>query len=556
MTAPTVGEITVRQCVVRVVRRGGWSWGPDPRGLVQRVLDALPDLLATEFDEYLTGDGPDLEITEPVRLTVRPVPLAGNGRVSAGLVFERATTGGGDPVPAPVPLPIGAETDASLSTTDTVGEPSTSVISGPVESPEPSAPTLFEELAARDELVALLALLPDETAWAYLAALAGEPAVPATADPLAGPAAEAVSALVRRLSLPQRPSTRAELAELVSFLPAVPPSTSVREETFEGTLLTAIPRSAGETTVGPVLPFLLAGPLARTGYLDAIGPALSGVGLAGHTSLFAAALAHKVLGRTPEANTAAALFAGLETVPDLTGFARQSRLALPVLDGVLALSLCRGHDPADPLLVTGVDDGLLLVDAQGLFPIAWAPAVEGLIPHWTACGRPPVLVRGSPLPPTCLRDLTSAGVRFITDARPLRDDPLTRLPGRSPLWTTGGVESRLAAELHTGHLDELVRALFVPRLPDRELERTAALAASLALGMIAWQLWRERETPHPVLALTRFADLEGTIRFTRDTVHVKLPLGRRHTDLWRGGALADVPNVVWLAGRTLTFSGG
>jgi hypothetical protein len=56
--------------------------------------------------------------------------------------------------------------------------------------------------------------------------------------------------------------------------------------------------------------------------------------------------------------------------------------------------------------------------------------------------------------------------------------------------------------------------------------------------------------------LTRFADLEGTVRFTRDAVRVQVPLGRRHTDLWRGGALADVPDVVWLGGRTLTFSGG
>jgi hypothetical protein len=37
---------------------------------------------------------------------------------------------------------------------------------------------------------------------------------------------------------------------------------------------------------------------------------------------------------------------------------------------------------------------------------------------------------------------------------------------------------------------------------------------------------------------------------------VKVPLGRRHADLWRGGALADVPDVVWLGGRPLTFSGG
>ncbi|NBH03980.1 hypothetical protein, partial [Amycolatopsis sp. SID8362] len=167
-------------------------------------------------------------------------------------------------------------------------------------------------------------------------------------------------------------------------------------------------------------------------------------------------------------------------------------------------------------------------------------------------------VRDGALPPSALRDLAAGGVRFLTDARPLRDDPLTRVRWKTPLWTTGGVEPRLAARFSAERLDELVRVLFVehravPLAADRALEHSVSLAASLALGMIAWQLW---EGDSPVRALTTFADLEATVRFTRDAVRVKLPLGRRHTDLWRGGALTDVPDVVWLGGRTLTFSGG
>ncbi|WP_439379115.1 hypothetical protein [Amycolatopsis lexingtonensis] len=574
MSAPTGGEITVRHCVVRVVRRGGWSWGPDPRGLVGRVLDALPELLAERFGDLIEGDGPDLEITEPVRLSVRlsASGTGGTGALPSSFVVEAATPDGGtlpELIPLPVPVPAAASPDSS--TVDTVAELPSFTAAAVSASPEPTVAALFEELAARDELAALLALLPEETVRWYLAALLTESAGGRSGAPagapgdvpgssavagLPGPAGELAAELARRLSLPSPPATRAEIAELLGS-----PEEGATPDggTASGGALTT-QRPAGETRVGSVLPFLLAGPLARTGYLDAIGPAL-----AEDAPLFAAALAYKVLGapqrgwrRAPGDDVSAATFAGLESVPDLTAFAADAAPALPVLDGVLALSLCRGHDPADPLLIAGVDDGLLLVDAQGLFPVAWAATAAGLVPHWVTCRRPPVLVRDGPLPPSCLRDLAAAGVRFLTDARPLRDDPLTRLRWRTPLWTTGGVEPRLAAGFAAERLDELVRVLFVehravPLAGDRSLEHSVSLAASLALGMIAWQLW---EGDSPVRALTTFADLEATVRFTRDAVRVKIPLGRRHTDLWRGGALTDVPDVVWLGGRTLTFSGG
>ncbi|HYQ66539.1 hypothetical protein [Actinophytocola sp.] len=539
MSVPTAGEVVVRRCVVRVIRRGGWSWGPDPHGLVRRALDALPDLLAAEFDGIVSGDGPDVEITEPVRLTVR-LSRRGGGATATGLVPEPT---GVRVDPAPVAAPPATP---AMSTVD-------DTLPGAVPAATPAA--LFTELAERGELRALLALLPDDTLRTCLSALRAEP-------PAAVPAAvvtEVATELAHRQSFPVDPATH-DLAAPASS----PPAPVVASPA------TVLLGMAGETTrVCAALPFLLAGPLARTGYLDAIGPALSSVDLLGDAPLFAAALAYKVLGapergwrRTPGDNASAAVFAGLESVPDLTVFARRVRPVLPVLDGVLALSLCRGHDPADALLVTGVDDGVLLVDARGMFPVAWAAEPAGLLPHWAACGRPPVLVCSGALPPSCLRDLAAAGVRFVTDVRPLRDDPVSRLPWRTPLWTAGAVPLRLAAELpvQAENLAGLVDALFtahraVPLAEDDALEHTVTLAASLALGMLAWQLWRE-DGPDPVLALRRFADLEATVEFTPRAVKVRLPLGRRHTDLWRCGALTDVHDVVWLGGRPLTFSGG
>jgi hypothetical protein len=548
MSGPTAGEIVVRRCVVRVVRRGGWSWGPDPRGLVQRALDALPDLLATEFDEIVSDDGPDVEITEPLRMTVR-LSRRGGGLTPAGFVLE--TTGVSvDPVPEPVPVAVPA---APVSTMD-VSPPDMPLV---VEHPSATPAALFTELAERGELTALLALLPDETLRTCLSALLAEPPTAAPASVIT----EVTAELAHRLSLPLESATHDDLAELIISSPA---------PAAESSTATVHVGIAEETTrVCAALPFLLAGPLARTGYLDAIGPALASVELLAEAPLFAAALAYKVLGapergwrRTPEDNASAAVFAGLESVPDLTGFARRARPALPVLDGVLALSLCRGHDAADPLLVAGVDGGVLLVDAQGLFPVAWTAEPAGLLPHWEACGRPPVLICSGALPASCLRDLATAGVRFVTGVRPLRDDPVVRMPWRAPLWTTGQVPPRLAAELPAcgDRLAGLIDTLFtahraVPLADDDALEHTVTLAASLALGMLAWQLWRS-ETPDPVLALRRFADLEATVEFTPRAVRVRLPLGRRHADLWQNGALVDVHNVVWLGGRPLTFSGG
>jgi hypothetical protein len=540
---------------------------------VRQVVDALPDLLMARFAEPLSDDGPSgagetVVITEPVVVTVR---LGRSGGGFGSLVVPDA--GAADVVVSgfavsdvvvepPVPVVPSAESPAAVA------------VRPEWVAPTPSA--LFDDLAERGELAPLLALLPDETLLAYLAVLLADGA-PSAAD------ATAVGAFVaefaRRCAPEPVPTGRADLVRVVRSLlagavaepeaPAGATSSPGSDVPASGPAAPVVPVAVGETRTCGALPFLLAGPLARTGYLDALGPALAGVDLLDGAPLFAAALAYKVLGapergwrRTNADHATAAAFAGLDELPDLGDFARRVGRALPVLDGLLASSVSRGHDPADPLLITGVDDGLLLVDGQGTFPVAWSADVAGLLPHWTACGRPSVAVCDGPLPADCLRVLAAEGVDVVTDVRPLRGDQLTRLPRRTPLWTAGSPDPGLVAALpaHAARLAELVRALTmrraVPRTADGALDRSALLAAGNALGLIAWTLWHERETPDPVLALTRFADLAATVRYGADTVHVRLPLGRRHADLLRHGLLADVPDVVWLGGRTLTFSGG
>ncbi|WP_225830057.1 hypothetical protein [Streptomyces sp. NK08204] len=579
-TVDEAGEITVHRCTVSVVRRGGWSWGPDPRGMVRQVIDFLPELLADHFAQQLTGDGPDVEITEPVTVTVR---LGGPGRP------------GGSHAPAEVHFaPVAmAEVPGEAPVQEFSFEESFAAEAAVRDAP--TAAALFAELAERGELGALLALLPEETLRVYALALLGHddgaaarlltelverlrpgrPSEPLP-DPLRTEVADAGAAALSRLLAEYVTSAEYdEAARLVRSL-AGEQDQVVEKPNPQAASGAVMVRATEEVRVWSVLPFLLAGPLARIGYLDAIAPALAGVELVEEAPLFAAALAYKVLGvtthgrrRGEEDREAAAAFAGLRPpVPEdrLTAFARAVRPALPLLDGVLALSVCRGHDPADPLLLTGADDGLLLIDAQGMFPIAWAADLAALLPYWQAGGRPPVLVCGGPLPPGSLRELDSAGVPFLTGVRPLRGDPVVRLPWRTPLWTGAAQQlpdPHLAAEL-PGHADRfanLVTALVaerraVPLAQDSALERSVTLAATLGLATIAWTLWRDRELPDPLLALSRFADLEATVRFEPDAVRVRVPMGRRHADLLRGGLFADVPDVVWLGGRTLTFSGG
>jgi hypothetical protein len=95
----------------------------------------------------------------------------------------------------------------------------------------------------------------------------------------------------------------------------------------------------------------------------------------------------------------------------------------------------------------------------------------------------------------------------------------------------------------------------VPLADSPALNRSLALAAGLGLGMIAWTLWRT-QTPDPLLALERFADLSARVRIDDRRVRVLLPLGQRHAELLDHGLLADVHDVPWLGGRVVELSGG
>lgn len=336
-----------------------------------------------------------------------------------------------------------------------------------------------------------------------------------------------------------------------------------------------------EVDIESALPFLLLGPLHQIGYLDAIPAALDVTRLASSAHLLATALAYSVLGpfghgrrRTPSDQIAAAAFAGLSqpaSEPALVSFARQADPALAVLNAVLARSLITGHTSGQPLLLTaapqGNGGGLILADGEGVFPVAWIDRPEQVTDAWHASSSPLVLVGSSAATPDNLTVLAAAGIRFVVQVPPTRREPWRRLaPYR--LWTNdeGSTVQQLASQALTlpssiGRLDEVIGKLAgerpaVPLAGGTLLTRGLTLAAAVSLGTIAWRLWKDRESPDPVLALERFGDLSARVRIEAERVHVRLPLGRRQADLREHGFLADISDVPWLAGRVVEFTGG
>src|SRR5215471_11854713 len=65
-------DILIHRCTLRVVRRGGWSWGPDPKRFLHEVMRSFPALLARKLQEFALVD--DREVAAPIRVHI-PIRL-------------------------------------------------------------------------------------------------------------------------------------------------------------------------------------------------------------------------------------------------------------------------------------------------------------------------------------------------------------------------------------------------------------------------------------------------------------------------------------------------
>ena len=188
-------EVVVRRCRVRIVRRGGWSWGAAPRALVDRVIDALPQLIAGQVSE-LDRPGSVVEIVEPVQVRVslglselRAPSLARNAATirsyPAAVVAVVAGLAVGEQPGPSQPRREGAATIPSYPAAVVV-PPTGGKQTGPSVLYDDDVPTLLGYLAAHEDLARLLALIPVPTLrlWrgALLGALAGGSAGLTTVD--------------------------------------------------------------------------------------------------------------------------------------------------------------------------------------------------------------------------------------------------------------------------------------------------------------------------------------------------------------------------------------
>lgn len=607
-----MAEVVIRRCVMRVVRHGGWSWGRAPRQLADDAVRALPALVAAELERLLPADA-EGEITAPLRVEVKTTlaGLARWARLSARMDAahaDGATAADGSTVAA-LPgqhdiadglrhalagLRLPARIDGAAAS---VRAPATVVAAPAGRRRRADVLALLVAWQAAAGLEALLDALDDAVVRAWHRVVfegpgdaEGETDEDGVAPPEAVRVLETFAARARagggmrslRLRLlaagdlavrSGAPASRRSVRHLIAsalLLPADvaparpverPPASAASSRATEGS----------EQRVACALPFLLLGPLHRIGWLGLLDATLAGAQLSALAPALAAALAVKALPepergwrRTPDALRAAATFAG-DAQPqagDGSGLARAMAPLVPALDAVVRRALIDGHPAGTPVLACAVDGGHLVVDPPGVFVMAHAGHDDALAGLLAEAGAP-VFVPEEDADTRVLAALDAAGVAFVTAARPVRGEHWHALPPTgAPRLYSNRATSRVAPPEAgvAGRAREAWRALARRPAPghaaDPALDRSLSLAAALSLSTIAWELWREREPTDPLLALERFGDLEGTVRFDARTVRVRLPLGKRFGDLKQAGLLEDVPQVPWLDGRTVVFSGG
>jgi hypothetical protein len=642
-------DVTIHRCTVRVVRRGGFGWGPDPGRLVESVKRALPALIARELQAQFPDEA-DAEIRPTLRVRVR-------ARLADLTELASVSPAGASPAARAATTPLAsalAQALRPLLTTAIEPTPRLPLAEQPAavpaeEPPSPGASPAIRCLSRWYDAGSLATILrgfslraleswhrlltagvgsfdtrrahapgaptpvPDDVAsretntagelraiCEALRASLGERAA-SRADVLRARLRAVVQACTQLSLAPGAPELNAAIDNVLP-LPATEPARDSGESESSGVSaarhrapspIASPPATAtsgvasvvasaaqGEVNVDCALPFLLVGALSQAGWIEALAALLNASDARGALPLAAVALAYKVLAapdrgwqRTPAARRDAATFAGLAEPPpepSLTALAEHTADLLSPLDAVLARAAAEGRTEGAPVvLARHAESGqLLLVEHDALSVVACGADLAALAAAIAAFEGALLLVPASAADPVLLRALHASGRVFVTDAPPTRGERWRNVSRRSArLFTNDDARSPSAlhhaaddlgarADLALSGWREVLERRAAPLASAPDLDRSFAVAASVALGTLAFCLFHQRETPHPLLVLTRFGDLSARVRFEEHAVDVRLPLGRRTQDLADRGLLADVRAVPWLGGRTLRFPRG
>jgi hypothetical protein len=546
-------EVVVQRCTLTVRRRGGWGWGTDPRGVLERAVTGLDRMLAEAVTEAagevgLPSDGA-VEVTEPLRLRVgadgRPDPAsrAALVRVLAAAV-GRTVADAPESAPVAPPAAPGAPPAPGRSAVPPSG-PAGAVEGGRAVPSVTAAPDARRAAATMarclgrwsraGRLAAVAGGWPASVVDAWLAALhaAAAPSPADTARPAPAAAAEdgppgtptvgpqAVPWIAAAV-LPEPATWSASVRELV-LLGAVtaaggdhlPPARTLHAVRLAagGTAAPGAPASvpgpgpaSSPPAVVPALPFLVLVALHRIGYLDGLVAAVGAAGLPDGPAVLAAALAATCLpapdgaGRTPAESAAVLAVAALTADRLELGAQRPARdhdAVLAPLRSALTGCYADGPGTGEPLAVTAVaggSEGYVLGEPAGVLPVDWVGAEADLAPTLAQLGGPPV--------------------------------------------RRADVFAGFAAAFLPRHAFAATRRT--------DLQRHLAAAVGTGLGSIALTLWPDaaRAADAPLLALERLHDLEVRVETRDDGLTVGVPRGQRWLDLSRGGFLACWP-IPW-----------
>jgi hypothetical protein len=594
-------EVTIHRCRLRIVRRGGWSWGHDPRMLTRAALEGLPALLAEKLGE-LAVDGEDVELTSPVQIRMR-LKLADlyrfaqeSGRPGAAgeaigrqiaesiqtVLADHRRSNASDRTNCVSPLVsvVGANdsgTTAQAAQQTAAAQPGRALLQ------------LLCDWDTNEDLGHRISTLPQELLEQWLERLLETWTFPASATVEEHEArVRSICERTRELQVLVPPGRHRQLVRALALLVRLSVAGGVDRRRVEELLAEHVPLETNHaaqpnlrflgggsqaqqaaTAAGPAraqpgwplllpaqpivtdtvpaeficdipcaLPFLMLVPLARVGYLSALSAALDAGRAATLAHALGASLARKSL-KPPERG-----WHRLPAEQTTAACCAGRKEAVPDTDIVSALYSLRTQWP---LLDQFVSANLI---AGHRNEAAW------ILAH----------------------DMTGALVLFDSDGCfPVATGSAHQL---AVLAAPSGSRVLMAAELAKSPVAEALESLQIryrvcdderweeavaswnailidrpalPRGTHLPGESSLALAASLALGSISWTLWRELEPVHPLLAIERFHDFDARVHVTSDAVHVRLPLGKRFWHLRDEGLLGTVSDVPWLPGRAVHF---